>query len=178
MRASGAPPFHDCVAMPRGAEGTALENEAIVIRMWYQTAMTNAPGLGSGALAAAFGDAFKLGSEDKKEQPPHLSVYDESLTTHAQAKSLTGKDVALRLPVTDVRTLANPACADNRLDVLWCTGMVRRNGELVPDCREGADGHCGITGLKRPDKFPRKDWKWFRVKLADIAVSNGPVIVS
>lgn len=165
--------------MCRGKDGEMLRGTAIVFRMCYKSkSMLNDEygSIGSGALAMAFEEAFVLSTNDKNQYPPHLSVYEESLTTYIQGKHLTGgKDMALRLHVGDVRRLKNQS--GHALDVCWFLAQIPVNGTFVPDNRPGSLGHCGITGLSRPKNFPNAHWKWFRVKLADIAFKIGPVPV-
>jgi hypothetical protein len=140
--------------------------------MWYKHSI--AEGSGSGALAAA----FRLSSSDEQQSPPHLSVFEQSLTTNQQARDITGKDLTLRLPIADIRGLVNADYPDHRLDACWFQAMILQGTELVPDCRPGTEGHCGIIGLSRPAMVPRPKWKWFCVRLADIAHSHGPVSVA
>ena len=98
--------------MCRGKDGEMLAGTETVFRMCYKSkSMLNDEygSIGSGALAMAFEEAFVLSTTDKKHNPPHLSVYEESLTTFRQGKQLTGgKDMALRLPVGDVRGFKMP----------------------------------------------------------------------
>jgi hypothetical protein len=152
----------------RGAEGTSLYDGAVIIRMWYKTSIVGASA--SGALAAA----FRLSSRDKQQNPPYLSMFEQSLTTDQQAKEITGKDLALPLFVSEVRSLVNPDYPDHTLDVCWFQATILQETESVPDHRPGTEGHCGIIGLLRPSEFPKKRWKWFCVKLADIAFCNNP----
>jgi len=164
--------------MSRGKDGELLAGSAIVFRMCYKNLLNHVyVSRGSGALAMAFAEAFVLSTADKNQSPPYLSVYEESLTTFKEGKQLTGgKDMVLRLPVVDIRGLKNPS--GYTLNVCWFLAQIPVNGSFAADNRPGSIGHCGITGLSRPPKLPHLDWKWFRVRLADIAVKMGPVTVS
>ena len=163
--------------MNRGADGTFLPDEAVVLRMCYASRYAKDLSIesGSGALAIAFSAVFVLSTEDKTQTPPHLSVYESSLTTPEQARELTGgdKNLVLLLPVDSVRDLKNPNFPEHVLNVSWFQAFVLSEDKYVPDTRIGSEGHCGITGLKRPPAMPRLYWKWFRVKLADIAIAKG-----
>ena len=103
--------------MDGSQEVAPVPNSVIVIRLWYSNRIVNSSsrGTGSGALAGA----FSLSTEDKKHNPPYLSVFDESLTTKEQAQLLTGgnKDLLLRLSVSEVRDLVNPSFPEHKLDV-------------------------------------------------------------
>ena len=166
--------------MQRGADGTALPGECVVIRMavrpkdWPE---------GVGALAAAFKPdagtlvtAFMLSSRDRAGDPPHLSVFEYSLTTLDQAYLLTGgnKPLALRLPVDGVRDLTSADGVTKHLDVQWLRALTEEDGDVVPSQEPGSEGHAGIVGLEEPSKPERKR---YRVKLADLAISCGCVLV-
>lgn len=157
--------------MEREIDGRPLDVDRNVVRMWYRTSLHN--GSGSGALVAA----FELSSEDKNANQPYLSVFEKSNTTLDQAKIFTGKNLALSLSVSEVRELINPNYPDYRLNICWYRKTVTIGDQIIPDERPGAAGHCGIIGLLRPPNLSRTLWKWFRVRLADIAFSNNPITV-
>ena len=106
---------------------------------------------------------FKLSSKEENESPPRLSVFAEDLTTPPQAAAILGKPaytLVAHLQVDQVRAVRpNPDPPGTpALDVVW---------RHINDCRPGASGHSGITGLNNRLSPVRKR---FRAKLADIAV--------
>ncbi|MCK4982974.1 MAG: hypothetical protein KAS17_08635 [Victivallaceae bacterium] len=102
---------------------------------------------------------FNLSSADKKSDVPHLSVFELESTTIEQAKLLTNKDLEIKLSVDEIRKVG---IEQHRLDVLWFTAF---NDDGSLDLRDGAIGHCGITGL-----FCLKGkFKIIRLCLADMA---------
>ncbi len=121
------------------------------------------------ALTASTVAAFELSEADKKEVPPSLSVFDNSLTTEEQAKDLTDKDFCFFLPVSLILGISVP----NNNPSLKVVYKPPVEADKIFG-KEGANGHSGILGLKRPDSFPKKDWKIVRLRLADIAVNNTP----
>ena len=108
-------------------------------------------------LAIQLGEvkAFELSSLDKKTPPPHLSVWDESLTTAKQAYSFLQEKspckLVIRLNVDEVRKIEVVAEDKNKysglLDVIWVHLFQESNSKKIRDCRPGAKGHSGITGL-------------------------------
>jgi hypothetical protein len=138
-------------------------------------------------LAIQLENEFALSSDDKKSVPPHLSVWVESFTTPEQAYKFLSENLpslrklVLRLKVNETRNIIGSSGEDNYpnlLDVIW----VYRFQEIdsnVRDCRPGADGHSGITGLdeesappgltNRQQKNLRKD---LRLQLAELASKN------
>ena len=147
--------------------------------MWFQTKDVGSKGV-SAALAPAFelaagalARAFEFSSADRRGDPPYLSVFEASLTTKQEAFEITGrrKPLVLTLGVDQVRALACPTSGERHLDVWWFAAMLI-DGDGVPrrDTRPGSGGHGGIVGLDKP---PRKVRKWYRVKLADVALRNG-----
>ncbi len=134
---------------------------------------------------------FALSSEDKIANPPHLSVWVDSLTTPEQAYSFL-EDNSLRklvlcLEVGEIRTIeanSEEASYSGLLDVIWVY-LFQDIDCQVRDSRPGADGHSGITGLdeksapdgltKHQKKLLRKD---LRSKLAEITSKNCFLIYS
>jgi len=126
---------------------------------------------------------FILSSEDKKDAPPHLSVWVDSLTTPEQAYKFLSENsprkLVLRLKVNEIcqiKANSGECVYPHLLKVIWVYRSQEIEGELVRDCRPGADGHSGITGLdensvpagltNRQQKNLRKD---LRVQLAELA---------
>jgi hypothetical protein len=107
-------------------------------------------------------EVFALSTEDRREDPPRLSVWAERLTRPEQAWRLMGEKssyrLIVRLSVDAVRTLRPspeiPAVPD--LDVQW---HPLRNDDGSPDMRPGADGHAGIVGLHAGSPAQRKSWR-------------------
>jgi hypothetical protein len=110
-------------------------------------------------------EAFALSSQDEQEDPPILSVWAERLTTPAQAFRLMGSSprytLLLRLNVDQIRSIV-PEPSDlpkvPPLDVIW---IRHEEAGIVP----GAEGHAGITGLKRTPPVDRRHTKSFRLQL-------------
>ena len=166
--------------MQRGEEGAPLPDQARVMRMWHANRLPpSSPAIGEkplGALPALLSEVFELSTSDRQYCPPYLSVYESSLTSPEQGRLLTvGKSAALFLGVRAVRDLVCPEQPDRRLDVCWFLALVEEGGASVADTRPGAEGHCGITGLVRPSGMPKAPWKWFRARLAELAMAGGIV---
>ena len=142
-------------------------------------------------LAIQLEKEFELSSEDKRTNPPHLSVWVDSLTTPEQAYSFLEENslrkLVLRLEVEKIRTTegnSEEASYSGLLDVIWVY-LFQDIDCQFRDSRPGADGHCGITGLdeksapdgltKHQKKLLRKD---LRSKLAEIASKNCFLIYS
>lgn len=141
-------------------------------------------------LAIQLDTEFELSSKDKESVPPHLSVWAEFLTTPEQAYTFlqenapnSPRKLILSLKVYEILKLVGSS-GDGRthpdlLNVIWVHLFRKLDGKMVRDCRPGAEGHCGITGLDEksaPDgltkaqaKLLRKD---LRSKLAEIASKN------
>ncbi|MEH1777063.1 hypothetical protein [Nostoc sp.] len=128
---------------------------------------------------------FELSTSDKKTPPPHLSVWEESLTTPEQAYSFLQENsprrLVIRLNVDEVRKIEVVVEDKNRysgiLDVIWVHLLQDSNNDKkIKDCRPGAKGHSGITGLdeestpKGLTKRQAKDFrKSLRFQLAELA---------
>ncbi len=117
-------------------------------------------------------DDFMPKSRDKAEAKakgidPMISVFDEELTTLEQAKAILGQPSAgFGLAVECLRELKPPG-DDRPLKV------VRDPLEGPSAGMPGADGHCGIQGLKRRTGVPRPDHRRFCLRLCDLAVARG-----
>lgn len=120
--------------------------------------------------------AFEMSSLDKETPPPHLSVWDESLTTAKQAYNFLRENslckLVIRLNVDEVRKIEVVAEDKNKysglLDVIWVQLLHDSNGKKIKDRRPGAKGHCGITGLDEnstPGGLTKKQAKIFRKSL-------------
>ncbi|MDZ8257802.1 MAG: hypothetical protein RMY63_05025 [Nostoc sp. ChiQUE01b] len=130
--------------------------------------------------------AFELSSLDKKTPPPHLSVWDESLTTAEQAYSFLQENspckLVICLNVAEVRNIE--VVAENNkysglLNIIWVHLFQESNGKKIQDRRPGAKGHCGITGLDEestPEGLTNRQAKNFRkslrFQLAELASKN------
>ena len=134
-------------------------------------------------LAIQLEEEFTLSSDDKTSVPPHLSVWVDSLTTPEQAYKFLSENsprkLVLRLKVNEIckiKANSGECVYPHLLKVIWVYLFQEIEGELVRDCRPGADGHSGITGLdeksvpagltNRQQKNLRKD---LRVQLAELA---------
>ncbi len=96
---------------------------------------------------------------------PLVSVYDEQRTTLEQAKALFKRSpsVGFGLNVERLRTIGVPGTE--------CTLRVLRDPLEGPEAEmPGAEGHCGIWGLKRQRGVPRKDYKRLCLRICDLAV--------
>ena len=97
---------------------------------------------------------FSLSSEDKKQTPPTLSVWDAAQTTLAEAQAhhdTTHSSFAFN--VGEARRVS-----EDRVDVL-----------REPVGGPGGDGHCGVTGLNRPPSAPKSIYRAMKLHLADIS---------
>jgi len=135
----------------RGADGAPLPPEAVVFR------------LGESLNGKIPEQAFRLSSEDRKQIPPKLSVWDKDQTTPPQAHELMGKSpryaLAGYMPVVSIRSVVDGAGGELPLDVVW-----------DHDDRLGAGGHCGVVGLDGPDTKQAKERRaQLRRILADLA---------
>jgi hypothetical protein len=114
-------------------------------------------------------EVFSFSTEDRQDDPPHLSVWAEQLTSPEQAWTLMGQKphyrLALRLNVDAIRALRpNPDSPElPNLDVQWHP-LLAEDGS--PDRRPGAEGHAGIIGLHAGMSAQRKSW---RRRLAQLA---------
>lgn len=128
--------------------------------------------------------AFEMSSLDKKSIPPHLSVWEESCTTPKEAYSFLQENspcrLVIRLNVDEVRKIEVLAEDKNKysglLDVIWVHKLIESNGNMIRDCRPGAKGHAGITGLdenSKPEGLTNRQAKNFRkslrLQLAELA---------
>jgi len=111
---------------------------------------------------------------NKDDNPPlySISVWAENLTTPLQAREFMGENKAAymkycRLSVTRIRTLTTPEITKPVLDVVWDKLYI--DGTTQADLRPGAEGHSGITGLKKPPNIERRIYKTLRTRLADMA---------
>lgn len=138
-------------------------------------------------LAVQIDVEFEMSSKDKQSNPPHLSVWVESLTTPEQAYSFIQENtpnsprrLILRLKVDNIRKIVassgNGNMYPNLLDVVWVHLFKNNSGKRVRDRRPGAEGHSGIIGIdeksapeglsKKQASLLRKD---LRSKLAELA---------
>ncbi|MBW4635962.1 MAG: hypothetical protein KME30_29995 [Iphinoe sp. HA4291-MV1] len=147
-------------------------------------------------LAIQLDGEFELSTQDKQSNPPHLSVWVDSLTTHEQAYNFltentpnSQRKLVLRLFVQEIREIVG--CSgegrtyNNILNVIWVFLYKYTDKQCIRDKRPGANGHSGITGLDEKSapkelttkqaKLLRKD---LRSKLAEIASKNTSILKS
>lgn len=126
-------------------------------------------------LAIQLEDEFTLSSQDKKSVPPHLSVWVDYLTTSKEAYNFLPENsprrLVLRLKVNEIREIkanSGQCVYPNLLNVIWVYLFLEIDGKGVRDCRPGADGHSGITGLDEgsaPDGLTSREQKNLRKNL-------------
>lgn len=124
---------------------------------------------------------FQLTTKDKADNPPRLSVWDETLTTPLQAWSFAEYSdkytCYVTLAVDDIRgiTILPTIPVTEPLNVVWHPLMVNAHGIQSPDQRPGTDGHAGITGIETktkpaaPDKPQRE---YIRFQLVNISTMH------
>ncbi len=98
---------------------------------------------------------------------PGISVWDEAFSTVLQAAAIwyDNEDYpegvkAFALVVDTIRSLG--AEFERTVDVVA--------SPISDDTRPGADGHCAIEGLQRPNGYPKKQHKALLLGLADACV--------
>jgi hypothetical protein len=107
-------------------------------------------------------EAFALSTEDRRDDPPRLSVWAERLTRPEQAWHLLGEKpnyrLIVRLNVDTIRALRpSPDTPElPGLDVQWHS---LQNDDGRPDTRLGAEGHAGLVGLHSGSPAQRKSWR-------------------
>lgn len=114
-------------------------------------------------------DDFILTSKDKELSPKRLSVWDEKLTTPAEALAIrqaSGRELPpQRAYFCDVRQIRKVA---EELDVVRDPLPTEDPTSTMP----GALGHCGVTGLDTGNSTSRKRLRWL---LADVFVCRDHV---
>jgi hypothetical protein len=120
---------------------------------------------------------FELSTKDEQSELQALSVWVEGLTTVQQSLEFIESNrealrLVLYLSVDTVRGIRpDPDSLDvPPLDVVWDPLTLQNGNGTEPDTRPGAEGHAGITGLKRPPRVSRTHYKSIRSQLADLAV--------
>jgi hypothetical protein len=104
-------------------------------------------------------EVFALSTDDRRTDPPRLSVWAEPLTRPEEAWELMGRKpsyrLVVRLNVDAIRAL--PPDPDSpgapSLEVVW-DPLLTPEGD--PDVRPGAAGHAGIVGLHAGTSVHRK----------------------
>jgi hypothetical protein len=140
-----------------GKKGEPLQSNIIVVRLAKYSS-------GSVEGKKAHETHFSLSTADELSELQSLSVWVRELTPPEQARMLMGQNrdtykLALHLNVDNIRAINFTQDAPvPPLDVVWDT-----------DHRPGAEGHSGITGLKRPPNCSRVQYKTIRSKLARTA---------
>jgi len=151
-----------------GEKGQPLPDGELVLRLITKTTS-------EGKVSP---EEFELSTEDKRYDPPLLSVWAERLTTLEQAHGfLTNKEACKffsALSVDDIRALRpEPDLADVRsLDVVWDPRTIIQDEKDLLDTSPGADGHAGIIGLMRPPGLPKLHYRNLRFKLSDLATRS------
>jgi hypothetical protein len=112
---------------------------------------------------------FVLSTEDKKEQPPCLSVWNRNFTSIEQAQNFTPPKenqiaVAWETRVSKIRAIKINTLPEHTLEVI--SSPLMDKGTEQPDTRPGANGHCGIIGLDRPSGCSSNDFKKLRIRLS------------
>ncbi len=96
---------------------------------------------------------------------PLVSVFDEELTTLGQAKKIYSRPSAgFGLNVEALRRIAVPGAEDNSHLRVVRDPLTGHEASLP-----GAEGHCGILGLKRQRGVPKKAYKRFCLQVSDLA---------
>jgi hypothetical protein len=130
----------------------------------------------------ALAEMFELSENDKESRGQRLSVWIEALTTADQAWDFMGsKPANTVVACMNADAIRAIPAADGfaSLNVEWeCAVIGEIDGTTRKNCRPGAEGHCGISGLNqggkgKQDKLKRKS---IRSQLADVA-SISPVPV-
>jgi hypothetical protein len=136
------------------------------------------------AIQLNLSEEFNLSSQDKLSVPPHLSVWVDCLTMPTQAYAFLPDDsprkLVLRLNVEKICALVGHSNRSesypNLLKVIWVHIFQDINGNKMRDCRQGAVGHSGITGLDEqqlPNGLSKSDFKLIRkdlrAQLAELA---------
>ncbi|HEY9824767.1 MAG TPA: hypothetical protein V6D19_04915 [Stenomitos sp.] len=142
-------------------------------------------------LAVQLDQVFVLSTDDKKSDPPHLSVWVSCLTTPKQActflRDQSFPKVVLQLNVNEIRDIVGYSDSSNahsnQLDVIWVHIKNILGDKTRRDLRPGAAGHSGVVGLdetnapiglsNRQAKNLRKD---LRAKLAELASKNCEIL--
>jgi hypothetical protein len=151
-----------------GEKGQLLPDEELVLRLITKTTS-------EGKVSPT---EFELSTEDKRFDPPLLSVWARQLTTPEQALGfLTNRDACQFfsvLPVDDIRALRpEPDLSEVKsLDVVWDPRTIIRDGTEILDISPGAEGHAGIMGLMRPPGLPKLHYFSLRFKLAELATRS------
>jgi hypothetical protein len=139
-------------------DGVQLPNTCTVVRLANLTS--------EGAVALPI--HFTLSSEDRESMLKSISVWEETLTPPATARTLMNAPegaymLGLAMSVGEIKDQIiviqeEPTRQAISLDVLWDR-----------DSRIGAEGHAGITGLHRQPCHPKLQYKMMRSRLAEIA---------
>jgi len=116
---------------------------------------------------------FAITGQDDVAPLYSLSVWAESLTSPLQARDFMGVNkfayqLYSRLSVTRIRTLTTPDLVEPVLNVVWDT-LYEDEETGQRNTEPGAEGHAGLTGLRRPPGMEKQIYKTLRVRLADMA---------
>ena len=141
-------------------------------------------------LAIQLDRAFTLSSQDKQSVPPHLSVWEQTLTSPSQAYEFllenredSPNKLVICLSVDEVRQLTSSIIPADEpctlLDVIWIYIFLTSETKKARRTGNGAIGHAGITGLDQ-DSAPttltnnekKKLRKDLRFQLAELASKN------
>lgn len=110
---------------------------------------------------------FELSSDDKAAKPPALTVWDSQRTTPQQCVAIRGVkpkagSMVVKITVGHIRKARSdpPDAALPHADVI-------RSPLTLP--APGADGHCSVLHLKRPDNYSGPKFKTLLRALAKSA---------
>jgi hypothetical protein len=126
-------------------------------------------------------DDLRLTDDDRKDDPPRMSVFAERLTSDMNAWVISGKNdikknLVMRMNVDEIRSIHSLPIEDFpsavALDVEWDTLYVQDGDpELkIKDSRVGADGHAGVRHMEKAHQSQYR--KKLRVKLLDLVGEN------
>jgi hypothetical protein len=104
---------------------------------------------------------FELSTEDKKQKPPRLSVFDLARTTSEEAKAICDRPEG-KVFAADVGSIKG--VNRDRIGVVDDPLPANHTKVKCP----GAGGHCGITGLLRPPSEDSTITRNIRRQLADM----------
>jgi hypothetical protein len=154
--------FNDPAGTKPGKTGESLDGKDNVVRLGLEQSNYNRIGA----------NHFRLSSNEKDSDWKRISVWESSLTTIEEARSIVTnpkRKLILDLNVGDVRSIAINAQVE--LDVKWdrLPDCIDGKGNRGSNYRDGCEGHCAMDGIYPKGKKLRKR---IRRKLADLAMSS------
>ena len=116
---------------------------------------------------------FTLSEKDKVGERPLLSVWAIRFTTPQQAIEFIEEEKRGSYQLYAIMNVGKIRAFRPEPDASDITPYLDVIGDPLKDNRPGADGHCGITGLKRQGlEFNSKRYKSLRYQLTDLANCN------